>query len=72
MARIECDIEECLVENPKGGKPMDGMCVTCGMCDTSVEGTGSLDDQNSVKELLGKLRAACPYKENNRYTILNA
>ncbi len=69
MARVECALEETLVPGPSGGKPVPGVCLSCGDCGHSVEGPGSSDDPASIRPLLTELRRTCPQQETNRYII---
>lgn len=68
MAKIECDVESTSVPGPSG-KPVDGVCITCGMCNHSVEGPGDEETPAVIQKLLQQLRKTCPYKEENRYVV---
>lgn len=69
--RIECELEETLVEARVQGvtKTMDGLVLTCGDCDHCVSRPG-LDTPENREKLLEELRRTCPERECNRYVIV--
>lgn len=66
MARVECDVEETLIEH--GQKSVDGICITCSRCDHSVELRGR-DTERNRRKAVEELHRTCPEKENNFYTF---
>ena len=66
MARVECDIEESLIE--VDGKPVDGIVVTCGRCGHEVEVPG-YDTPETRRKAKQMLHATCPAGEHNCYTL---
>lgn len=67
---VECVLEDTLVANPKGGKPIPGICITCGDCDHAVESPGKAEDGAAVTKLLQELRRTCKQNEKNYYRII--
>lgn len=67
MARVECDIEEALIE--VNGKPVSGIVVSCERCGHEVEIQG-YDTEENRRKALQLMRATCPEGERNRYVLL--
>jgi len=61
--RIKCDVEETEMEGDYA--TIDGICVTCGECEHSVEVFGT--SPRSVRRALVMLREECPEGGNNFY-----
>ena len=60
--RVECEVEECKVENEQG-KMVPGVLVTCSRCEHAEEAFGT--SEASVKAACAKLRENCPKEEGN-------
>jgi hypothetical protein len=61
--KVECEVMA--VELQGDHAPVDGVCVTCGRCNHSVEVFGTGD--KSVKRGMVMLRDECPKGESNFY-----
>jgi hypothetical protein len=66
MARVECEKEECELQNDRG-ITVTGVRVTCGKCGHVTESFGT--EYRSVKRCLAMLRDECPEDETNYYFI---
>jgi len=62
--KIECEIEEVILENEDGRK-VPGIRATCSNCSHTTESFGVND--NSVKRCLALMREECPEDEENFY-----
>lgn len=71
MARTECSIEDVMVDDPKTGRSVNGVCVTCWACEHQVDCPGRSEDVMVIARLLAKLKRTCPNRgeENNHYVI---
>lgn len=66
MARVECEIEESLIE--VNGKTVNGIVVTCGRCGHEVELPG-YDCPATRRKAVKLLHATCPEHEGNSYRL---
>lgn len=64
MARVECKVEECDVEDDDG-REVPGICVTCSRCDLESLAFGI--GEKSIKRALATLREDCERDEENFY-----
>ena len=64
MARVECQIEECELEN-EGGRMVPGVRAKCSECDHETESFGT--SERSVKRCLVLMREECPEGRENYY-----
>ena len=68
MKPTEAQIEETEIDGPRG-KPVDGVMLTCGDCDTTVECPG-YDSPDTRAVLQDKLCKACPERRCTKFKIL--
>lgn len=64
--RVECEVEAVVLTNEQG-RPVDGVCVTCGRCGHEAEAYGT--STVSVRRAAVKLRETCPEGEENFYAV---
>lgn len=69
MAKVECEIEDTLIE--VDGKSVNGVMVTCGRCNNCVEVPG--EDCGRVRaKAIAKLHETCPEEVRHRYVFPEA
>lgn len=64
--RVECEMEEILLENDEGYE-IEGIAVCCGECLHTEEAFGTGAD--SVRYACKQLNENCPEGENNFYAV---
>lgn len=64
MPKIECEIEECELENEKGYL-IPGVEATCSKCGHTTQSFGT--SSRSIKRCLVMMREECPEGEKNFY-----
>ena len=62
--RVECEVSATTLVGDHGGD-VDGVCVTCGRCNYTVEVYGT--SSASVRRAMAMLRDECPEGESNFY-----
>jgi len=63
--KVSCSVEEIEMESEDTGRPVPGVCVTCGECGEQAEVYGT--SPRSVRRGLMMLKENCPNESNNWY-----
>lgn len=64
MAKVQCTVEETMLEN-ENGYEVEGIVATCDKCGHTTESFGT--SQASIDRCLVMMRDECPRNESNFY-----